>query len=120
MDEDMGKGLIMKRQEELIGKDGIYKKRTGINRFNVFAHTTSEGDKFVDAYESPLSMIPKSKEEHEELDDLNSKFIEHLDKLEKKKEDVTIEGSMSAEKEEKEDKEDKFNNSKKHAVAIQG
>ncbi|RGB40659.1 hypothetical protein C1646_753101 [Rhizophagus diaphanus] len=51
MDEDIGKGPQMKSQEELMGKDGVYRKRTG------------------------------SKEEHEELDDLNSKFSERLDKM---------------------------------------
>ncbi|PKC00518.1 hypothetical protein RhiirA5_428063 [Rhizophagus irregularis] len=96
MEEDLGKGLQMKSQDELIGKDGVYKKRTGINKFIVPTHTTSKGDKFVDALSSLLSTIPRSKEEHEELDDLNNKFSE---RLEKKKQDDTIqEGTSSKEK----------------------
>ncbi|EXX78291.1 hypothetical protein RirG_016300 [Rhizophagus irregularis DAOM 197198w] len=35
MEEDLGKGLQIKSQDELIGKEGTYKKRTGINRFKV-------------------------------------------------------------------------------------
>ncbi|EXX53124.1 hypothetical protein RhiirA1_399694 [Rhizophagus irregularis] len=110
MEEDLGKGLQMKSQDELIGKDGVYKKRTGINKFIVPTHTTSKGDKFVDALSSLLSTIPRSKEEHEELDDLNNKFSE---RLEKKKQDDTIqEGTSSKEK-------DKFNKNKKRVVTIQ-
>jgi hypothetical protein len=33
MEEDLGKGLKMKSQDELIGEEGTYKKRIGINRF---------------------------------------------------------------------------------------
>lgn len=47
---------------------GYIKKSTGKNRFRVPTATTSKGDTFVDAQSSPLSTIPRSKEEHEELD----------------------------------------------------
>ncbi|PKY57759.1 hypothetical protein RhiirA4_479081 [Rhizophagus irregularis] len=58
----------------------------------------------------PLSTIPRSKEEHEELDDLNNKFSERLDKMEKKRDDC--------DKDETDDKkEDNFNNNKKRIVA---
>ncbi|CAB4436001.1 unnamed protein product [Rhizophagus irregularis] len=67
-----------------------------------------------DALSSHLSTTPRSKEEHEELDDLNNKFSERLDKLEKKKEDTMTEGPTSAEK------EDKINDNKKCVVATQG
>ncbi|PKY52981.1 hypothetical protein RhiirA4_485951 [Rhizophagus irregularis] len=60
MDEDMGKGLQMKSQEELIGTNGVYKKRTGINKFRVPTAATSKGDNFVDAQSSPLSTIPRT------------------------------------------------------------
>jgi hypothetical protein len=74
MDEDMDSGLQMKSQEDLIGSNGVYKKRIGINKFRVPTATTSKGDKFVDAQSSPLSTIPRSKEEHEEMDNLNDNF----------------------------------------------
>ncbi|RGB31981.1 hypothetical protein C1646_670509 [Rhizophagus diaphanus] len=104
--EDLGKGLQMKSQDELIGKDGVYKKRTRISKFSVPTHKTSKGKKFVDALSSPLSTIPRSKEEHEELDDLNSGFGERLNKMEEKNDDTMKEGTTSAEK-------DKFNENKK-------
>ncbi|GBC32737.2 hypothetical protein GLOIN_2v1767547 [Rhizophagus irregularis DAOM 181602=DAOM 197198] len=59
MEEDMGKGLQMKSQDELI-------------------------DKFVDAKSDLLSTIPRTKEEHEELDNLNNNFSERLEDLNKK------------------------------------
>ncbi|PKY37722.1 hypothetical protein RhiirA4_450620 [Rhizophagus irregularis] len=42
---------------------------------------TSKGDNFVDAQSSPLSTIPRSKEEHEELDNLNSNFTSRLEEI---------------------------------------
>ncbi|GBC52144.1 hypothetical protein RhiirA5_429074 [Rhizophagus irregularis] len=80
----------------------------------VTEYIKNTGEKFVDALSSHLSTTPRSKEEHEELDDLNNKFSERLDKLEKKKEDTMTEGPTSAEK------EDKINDNKKRVVATQG
>ncbi|UZO02390.1 uncharacterized protein OCT59_020871 [Rhizophagus irregularis] len=48
--------------------------------------TSSDGEQFVDALTAPLSTIPRSKEEHEELDELNNKFSERLDKMKNKEE----------------------------------
>ncbi|EXX74303.1 hypothetical protein RirG_052380 [Rhizophagus irregularis DAOM 197198w] len=110
MEEDLGIGLQMKGQDELIGKDGVFKKN---NKFSVPTHTISNGEKFLDALSSPLSTIPRSKEEHEELDDLNNKFSERLDNLEKKKELSNKEGTTSKER-------DNFNKNKKCAVTTQG
>ncbi|PKY48883.1 hypothetical protein RhiirA4_464608 [Rhizophagus irregularis] len=110
MNEDMGKSLQMKGQDELIGKDGVYKKRTGINKFKVPAQTTSKSEKFVNAQTCPLSTIPRSKEEHEELDDLNNKFSERLDKMEKV--------DLQEERKNKE-KEDGVNENKKRIVTTQ-
>ncbi|CAB4426282.1 unnamed protein product [Rhizophagus irregularis] len=62
---------------------------------------------------SPLSTIPRSNEEHEELDYLNNKFSERLEKIEKKQDDTIQEGTSSKEK-------DKFNENKKRVVAMQG
>ncbi|PKY50011.1 hypothetical protein RhiirA4_466241 [Rhizophagus irregularis] len=66
MDEDIGKGLQMK------------------------------GRKSVDAPSDPLSTIPRSKEEHEMLDDLNNKFSERLEIIEK-----TIDDSTKSDKKKK-------------------
>jgi hypothetical protein len=101
MEEDIGRGLQMKDQDELIGKDGVFKKRTGFTKFSVPTHTTSKGDKFVNALSGSLSTIPRSKEEHEELDDLNNKFSERLDKIEKKKEEITTEEIVTKVEEDK-------------------
>ncbi|RGB42582.1 hypothetical protein C1646_750763 [Rhizophagus diaphanus] len=95
MDEDMGKGFQMKSQDELIGKNGVFKKN---NKFKMPIHTTHNGDKFVDALSSPLLTIPRSKEEHEEFDDLNNRFSEHLDKIEDKKENTKGKEMTSIEK----------------------
>ncbi|EXX51833.1 uncharacterized protein OCT59_005810 [Rhizophagus irregularis] len=92
MDEDIGKGLQTKSQKELIGKDGVYRK-TGINKFSVPTHT-------------------KSKEEHEELDDLNNKFSESLDKMTNKT-NQEEKGTTSTE-------QDEVNENKKCVVTAQG
>ncbi|PKK69326.1 hypothetical protein RhiirC2_781160 [Rhizophagus irregularis] len=63
MEEDMGKGPNEK--------------------FKVPAQTTSK-DKFVDAKSDLLSTIPRTKEGHEELDNLNNNFSERLEDLNKK------------------------------------
>ncbi|PKC64009.1 hypothetical protein RhiirA1_396392 [Rhizophagus irregularis] len=55
--------------------------------------------------------IPRSKEEHEELDDLNNKFSERLDKIEKKKEEITTEEIVTTVEE-----LDKVNGNKKRVV----
>ncbi|EXX54398.1 uncharacterized protein OCT59_016431 [Rhizophagus irregularis] len=109
MEEDIGRGLQMKDQDELIGKGGVFKKRTGFTKFSVPIHTTSK-DKFVNALSGSLSTIPRSKEEHEELDDLNNKFSERLDKIEKKKEEITTEEIVTTVE------EDKVNENKKRVV----
>ncbi|CAB4417780.1 unnamed protein product [Rhizophagus irregularis] len=83
MEEDLGKGLKIKLQDELIGEEGTYKRTTGINRFKVPAQTNKK-DKFVDARSDILSTIPRMKEEHQALNDLNNNFSERLDKIKKK------------------------------------
>ncbi|PKC04201.1 hypothetical protein RhiirA5_422579 [Rhizophagus irregularis] len=65
MEEDMGKGLQMKSQDELIGEEGTAK------------------DRFVDAKSDVLSTIPRTKEEHEELNVLNNNFSERLEEVNK-------------------------------------
>ncbi|RGB28122.1 hypothetical protein C1646_673465 [Rhizophagus diaphanus] len=109
MEENLGKELQMKGQDVLIGKDEVFKKN---NRLSVPTHTTSNGEKFVDALSIPLSTMPRSKE-HDELDDLNNKFSERLDNLEKKKELSNEEGTTSKENV-------NLNNNKKRVVTTQG
>ncbi|UZO10690.1 uncharacterized protein OCT59_002269 [Rhizophagus irregularis] len=54
-----------------------------------------------------------SKEEHEELDELNNKFSERLDKMKDKEDYISKEVTTSEEK-------DKFNENKKRVVTTQG
>ncbi|PKK77293.1 hypothetical protein RhiirC2_771523 [Rhizophagus irregularis] len=51
MEEEMGKRLQIKSQDELIGEEGL---------------------------SDPISTIPRTQEEHEELDKLNEYFSERL------------------------------------------
>ncbi|CAB4415702.1 unnamed protein product [Rhizophagus irregularis] len=111
MEEDIGKGLQLKDQDELIGIEGVFKKRTGLNKFNVPTQTTSNGDIFVVAPSGSLSTIPRSIEEHEELDVLNNKSSERLDSLSNKN---------TTEKEIQSKDKDKFNGNKKRVVTTQG
>ncbi|PKC68119.1 hypothetical protein RhiirA1_457619 [Rhizophagus irregularis] len=108
------KAFKIKGQDELIGEEGVYKKRFGINRFKVPTQTSSK-DKFFDAQADPISTIPRTQEEHEELDNLNnSRFSARLETT----------SSLSKEKGKaavitKED-EDKINKNKKRVMATQG
>ncbi|PKY54407.1 hypothetical protein RhiirA4_473211 [Rhizophagus irregularis] len=91
MDEDIGKGLQMKSQEELIGKDGldygVYRKR--LESTNL-----------------------ANKEEHGKLGDLNNKFSERLDKMTNKT-NQEEKGTTSTE-------QDEVNENKKCVVTAQG
>ncbi|PKB97460.1 hypothetical protein RhiirA5_433118 [Rhizophagus irregularis] len=79
MEEDnMENGLKIKSQDELISENGSYKKRFGINKFDL---PQKPKDGFVDAPTDLISTIPRSSEEHEELDNLNNNFKERLEEL---------------------------------------
>ncbi|RGB30569.1 hypothetical protein C1646_765178 [Rhizophagus diaphanus] len=80
MEDNLGEGLKMKSQDELIGENGLYKKRLRANRFKVPMQTKSK-DKFVDARSEPLSTILRTAEEHEVLDNLNNNFSNRLDEV---------------------------------------
>uniref|UniRef100_U9TQF4 Uncharacterized protein n=4 Tax=Rhizophagus irregularis TaxID=588596 RepID=U9TQF4_RHIID len=112
MDDDLGKGLQMKSQDELIGKDGTYKKRFGINRFKVPTQTKRK-DEFVDAQSDPISTIPRTEEEHEELDSLNNNFSNRLDKVSK------IPSLPNEKGKKKEEDKDKINENKKRVVTTE-
>ncbi|PKY51746.1 hypothetical protein RhiirA4_468963 [Rhizophagus irregularis] len=73
MKENIGDGLKIKSQDELIGEDGTsYKKKFGTNRFKLpQQETSSKAEKFFDAHSDPISTIPRTLEEHLELDSLN-------------------------------------------------
>ncbi|PKB97720.1 hypothetical protein RhiirA5_384452 [Rhizophagus irregularis] len=109
MDDDLGKGLQMKSQDELIGKDGTYKKRFGINRFKVPTQTKRK-DEFVGAQSDPISTIPRTEEEHEELDSLNNNFSNRLDEVNK------IPSLPNEKGKKKEEDKDKINENKKRVV----
>ncbi|CAB4431328.1 unnamed protein product [Rhizophagus irregularis] len=83
MEEDLGKGLKIKLQDELIGDEGTYKRRSGINRFKIPTQTRAK-DKFVDARSDVLSTIPRTEEEHQEIDDLNNNFSGRLEQINNK------------------------------------
>uniref|UniRef100_U9U912 Uncharacterized protein n=1 Tax=Rhizophagus irregularis (strain DAOM 181602 / DAOM 197198 / MUCL 43194) TaxID=747089 RepID=U9U912_RHIID len=91
MEEDMGKGLQMKSQDELIGEE----------------------DRFVDAKSDVLSTIPRTKEEHEELNVLNNNFSERL-------EEVNKISSLPEEKGKTIEDKDKINKNKKCVEEILG
>jgi hypothetical protein len=106
----------MKGQDELIGKNGIFMKRRIGNAINNISVTSvSEDEQFEDALSSPkmfiLSMIPRSKEEHEEFNNMNNEFSERSNKLEKKKE--VLEETKIMDK-------DNANENKKRVVTTQG
>ncbi|PKC54211.1 hypothetical protein RhiirA1_477749 [Rhizophagus irregularis] len=110
MEEDLGKGLKIKLQDELIGDKGTYKRKTGINRFKT--PTQTKKDKFVDAQSDILSTIPRT-EEHADFDALNNNFSDRLNKIEKK---IDLPKGKDKKIEEKDD----INKNKKRIVTMQG
>ncbi|EXX68037.1 uncharacterized protein OCT59_000195 [Rhizophagus irregularis] len=111
MVEDLGKGLKIKLQDELIGDKGTYKRKTGINRFKV--PTQTKKDKFVDAQSDILSTIPRTEEEHADFDALNNNFSDRLNKIEKKLD-------LPKGKDKKMEEKDDINKNKKRVVTTQG
>jgi hypothetical protein len=58
MDEDMGKGLQIKEQDEVIGKNGNFRKLRYRKTANEKAHLPLEDDQFEDTLSSPkVSMV---------------------------------------------------------------
>ncbi|CAB4442377.1 unnamed protein product [Rhizophagus irregularis] len=113
---DVGKGLQMKSQDELIGDGGTYKKRFGINRFKLPQQMAK--NKVVDARTDQISTIPRTLEEHEELDALNSSFKGRL-------EDIASGSSLPSAKGKKkvediDENEERINKNKKRIVSKQG
>ncbi|PKY56072.1 hypothetical protein RhiirA4_549063 [Rhizophagus irregularis] len=104
--------LKIKLQDELIGDNGTYKPQRGINRFKVPTQTISK-DKFVDARTELLSTIPRTEEEHRELDDLNNNFSGRLEDLDKNK-------RLPEEKRTKTEDKEEYNKNKKRVVTTQG
>jgi hypothetical protein len=118
---NMENGLKIKSQDELIGENGTYKKRFGINRFKI--PQQNKKDEFVDAPTDPISTIPRTLEEHEELDTLNSTFKERLEELSIKPNLPSNKGKkkvveISDDDDDKEEK--KTNKNKKRVVQKQG
>ncbi|PKY43592.1 hypothetical protein RhiirA4_457608 [Rhizophagus irregularis] len=81
MNEDLGNWLQIKDQNELIGKDGSFKKMRYRNTHNNNALPSSEDERFVDALtnnESTVSTMPRSKEVFEKYNQLNSEFSNRI------------------------------------------
>ncbi|CAB4432519.1 unnamed protein product [Rhizophagus irregularis] len=122
--QEIKKGKIteipIKSQDELISENGTYKKRFGINRFKIPQQNTK--DEFVDAPTDQISTIPRTLEEHEELDKLNINFKGRLEDLEKTPNLPSIKGKKKAVEisDDDDDKEEKTNKNKKRVVRKQG
>ncbi|EXX75666.1 uncharacterized protein OCT59_009081 [Rhizophagus irregularis] len=118
MEEDMGKGLQMKDQDEIIGKNGIFTKLRR-RTTNDGAHASSEDEQFEDAPQSPklsaVSTVPRSKEELENFDKLNNTFSERINQL-------NVNESTKGPSDDKalELENDNLNENKKHVVTSQG
>ncbi|PKY27041.1 hypothetical protein RhiirB3_390005 [Rhizophagus irregularis] len=117
MEEEICEGLQIKSQDELIGENGPYKKRFGINRFKI--PQQNKKDEFVNAPTDQISTIPRTLEEHEELDNLNNNFRERLEELKEKS------SSLPSKKDKQKavdtlDNEDETNKNKKRVVRKQG
>ncbi|PKY22143.1 hypothetical protein RhiirB3_435977 [Rhizophagus irregularis] len=109
---NIGKGLQIKNQDELIGEEGTHRKRIiGVNRFKVPMKTTSKEQ--FDAQSDPLSTILRTKEEHKELDKLNDTFSKRLDEENRK-------SSLPEEKGKTIKDKDKISKNKKRVVITQG
>ncbi|PKY49639.1 hypothetical protein RhiirA4_465708 [Rhizophagus irregularis] len=118
-EENMDNGLKIKSQDELIGENGTYKKRVGINRFKIPGQTKK--DEFVDAPSDHISTIPRTLEEHEELDNLNNNFKGRLEELENTANLPSVKGKKKAiEISDDDDDEEKNNKNKKRVVRKQG
>ncbi|PKC67485.1 hypothetical protein RhiirA1_393676 [Rhizophagus irregularis] len=119
MDEvNMEDGLKIKSQDELIGENGTYKKRFGINRFKI--PQQKKKDEFVEAPTDHISTIPRTLEEHEELDNLNTTFKGRLEELEKTPTLPSNKGKKKAVEISDDDNEEKTNKNKKRVVRKQG
>ncbi|PKY25352.1 hypothetical protein RhiirB3_440258 [Rhizophagus irregularis] len=87
MEEDMGKGLQMKGQDEIIGKNGVLTKLRGRDVTSEGVYHISEDKQFIDAPTSPklsaalVSTVPRSKEERENYNKLNEEFSERIEKI---------------------------------------
>ncbi|PKY30953.1 hypothetical protein RhiirB3_392960 [Rhizophagus irregularis] len=112
MEEDMGKGLQMKSQDELIGEEGTYRDQIDLKcqrKQHLPYKKRMAKDRFVDAKSDVLSTIPRTKEEHEELNVLNNNFSERL-------EEVNKISSLPEEKGKTIEDKDKINKNKKCVV----
>ncbi|POG79464.1 hypothetical protein GLOIN_2v1765429 [Rhizophagus irregularis DAOM 181602=DAOM 197198] len=87
MEEDMGKGLQMKGQDEIIGKNGVLTKLRGRDVTSEGVYHISEDKQFIDAPTSPklsaalVSTVPRSKEERKNYNKLNEEFSERIEKI---------------------------------------
>ncbi|PKY28730.1 hypothetical protein RhiirB3_445049 [Rhizophagus irregularis] len=116
-EENMENGLKIKSQDELITENGTYKKRFGINKFNI---PQKPKDGFVDATTDLISTVPRTSEEHDELDNLNNKFKERLDELKTTTTTTQKKGKKKVTELSDDDDEEMKNENKKRVVRKQG
>ncbi|UZO06237.1 uncharacterized protein OCT59_026567 [Rhizophagus irregularis] len=114
---NMENGLKIKSQDELIAENGTYKKRFSINKFAI---PQKSKDGFVDATTDLISTVPRTTEEHDELDNLNNKFKERLDELETTTATIQRKGKKKATELLDDDVEETKNENKKRVVRKQG
>ncbi|CAB4410262.1 unnamed protein product [Rhizophagus irregularis] len=85
MEEDMGKGLQMKDQDEIIGKNGKFTKVRYRDTTNNSARSSSEDEQFEDVLTSPklpaVSTVSRSNEEIEDYTRLNNEFSNRISKI---------------------------------------
>ncbi|CAB4426312.1 unnamed protein product [Rhizophagus irregularis] len=116
-EENMEDGLKIKTQDELISTNGTYKKRFGVNKFKI---PRISKDVFVDAPTDQISTIPRTAEEHEELDNLNNKFKGRLDEIETTTTMRPNKGKKKALENSDNETEEKNSKNKKRVVRKQG
>ncbi|PKY36425.1 hypothetical protein RhiirB3_458993 [Rhizophagus irregularis] len=116
-EENMENGLKIKSQDELITENGTYKKRFGINKFNI---PQKPKDGFVDATTDLISTVSRTSEEHDELDNLNNKFKERLDELTMTTDMTQRKGKKKVTELSDDDDEETKNENKKRVVRKQG
>jgi hypothetical protein len=79
--EDLGKGLQIKAQDEIIGKDGSFKKPGYRMTSNIIAHPPSEDEQFEDAVMSPTVSTVSNNEVVEKFSQLNSDFSNRINEI---------------------------------------
>ncbi|CAB4436501.1 unnamed protein product [Rhizophagus irregularis] len=110
----MDDGLKIKSQDELIGDNGTYKKRSRNNKFKTPQENKEE--EFFDAPSDHILTIPRTLEEHEELDNLNNNFKGRLEELEKTANLPPVKGKKKEIEISDDDADEEINNKNKKCI----